>query len=97
MDKIKIILSAASCFAKCESKKIKKLTDYAASVDSAWTWADPDDEYDTSILLTIDKAAFGTFILDAVASFKTMVKVDDPIWTGAGADIAVRIVDDYDD
>lgn len=97
MKKLTIVLSAASCFSKNETNKIKKLTDYAAAADPAWMWADEEDEYDTKVLVTIDRAKFGEFILDTIATFHTMVKVDDPIWMDASGNVSVRIVDDYDD
>ena len=94
MEKITIALSDVASRSTVELSK--PFSDYIAKFDGI-TWADDEDEYDTTVLITIDRADFGKFILDTIAFFKSEVKVDDAIWRAPGADVSVRVVDGYDD
>ena len=85
MEKIKIAFSDVLSDAK--DKLDRRFVEYIAKFDGI-TWADDEDEYDTTVLITIDRADFGKFILDTIAFFKSEVKVDDA---------SVRVVDGYDD
>ena len=94
MEKIKIAFSDVLSDAK--DKLDRRFGEYIAKFDGI-TWADDEDEYDTTVIITIDHADFGKFILDTIAFFKSEVKVDDAIWRAPGADVSVRVVDGYDD